>query len=247
MPSAEHPSAKRSGKDHAIVELTPGNKPPVNTVKNFVHLLNDSDFDFNEEIEFERLRKTVVQQILQNEMAEQYIDQLDIKIALLVKNKITLDDVMQHQKNFGGHRGTLLSNTSISSVNQFDLKALNKNSRKKLESYQQLFFTLQTQPQHLARLFKRIREHGTAEQECKRIETLMMGLVGYAQNGREEYCTTCSHLSQGPSKKKLTDALLFKITYAATSSGGSSWQIIPVRRETESSCGIFSGHLFGIT
>ena len=171
----------------AYKSLTTGKNPPVNTVKNFVHLLNDSDFDFNEEIEFERMRKTVVQQVRQNEMAEQYIDQLDIKIALLVKNKITLDEVVKHQKNFGGHSGNLLVNTSMMTGNQFDLKALNKNSRKKLESYQQLFFTLQTQPQYLARLFKRVREQGTAERDCKRIETLMMGLFGYAQKRREEY------------------------------------------------------------
>ncbi|POS85464.1 hypothetical protein EPUL_004776 [Erysiphe pulchra] len=167
--------------------LTTGKNPPVNTVKNFVHLLNDSDFDFNEEIEFERLRKIVVQQVRQNEIAEQYIDQLDIKIALLVKNKITLDEVVKHQKNFGGHPSNLLVNTSMVSGNQFDLKALNKTSRKKLESYQQLFFTLQTQPHYLARLFKHIREQGTAEIDCKRIETLMMVLFGYAQKRREEY------------------------------------------------------------
>jgi Ras GTPase-activating-like protein IQGAP2/3 len=171
----------------AYKSLTTGKNPPINTVKNFVHLLNDSDFDFNEEIEFERMRKTVVQQVRQNEMAEQYIDQLDIKIALLVKNKITLDEVVKHQRNFGGHSGNLLVNTSMISGNQFDLKALNKNSRKKLESYQQLFFTLQTQPQYLARYFKRIREQGTAEKDCKQIETLMMRLFGYAQKRREEY------------------------------------------------------------
>ncbi|ETS81810.1 hypothetical protein PFICI_06812 [Pestalotiopsis fici W106-1] len=171
----------------AYKSLTTGKNPPVNAVKNFVHLLNDSDFDFNEEIEFERLRKTVVQQVRQNEMLEQYIDQLDIKIALLVKNKITLDEVVRHQSNFGGHASSLLANTSIASANQFDLKALNKSSRKKLESYQQLFFNLQTQPQYLARLFKRVREQGTAEKECKRIEHLIMGLFGYAQKRREEY------------------------------------------------------------
>lgn len=170
----------------AYKSLTTGKNPPVNTVKNFVHLLNDSDFDFNEEVEFERMRKTVVQQVRQNEMAEQYIEQLDIKIALLVKNKITLDDVMQHQRNFGGHVGSMLTNQTLSS-SQFDLKALNKNSRKKLDSYQQLFFTLQTQPQYLARLFRRIREQGVVEAESKRIETLMMGLFGYAQKRREEY------------------------------------------------------------
>ncbi|CAM1509986.1 Fc.00g003210.m01.CDS01 [Cosmosporella sp. VM-42] len=171
----------------AYKSLTTGKNPPVNAVKNFVHLLNDSDFDFNEEIEFERMRKTVVQQVRQNELLEQYIDQLDIKIALLVKNKITLDEVVRHQHNFGGNSMGFLANSSMSSANQFDLKALNKSSRKKLESYQQLFFNLQTQPQYLARLFKRIREQGTAEKECKRIELLMMSLFGYAQKRREEY------------------------------------------------------------
>ncbi|KAJ3579735.1 hypothetical protein NPX13_g837 [Xylaria arbuscula] len=177
--------AKLQGE--AYKSLTTGKNPPVSAVKNFVHLLNDSGFDFNEEVEFERIRKTVVQQVRQNEMLEQYIDQLDIKIALLVKNKITLDEVVKHQNNYGGHTTSLLANASISSGNQFDLKALNKSSRKKLDSYQQLFFNLQTQPQYLSRLFRRLREQGTAEKECKRIEHLIMGLFGYAQKTREEY------------------------------------------------------------
>lgn len=171
----------------AYKSLTSGNNPPVGTVKGFVHLLNDSDFDFDEEVEFERLRKTVVQHVRQNEMADQYITQLDIKIALLVKNKITLDEVVKHQKHFGGDAGSLLTNTEISSKDPFDLKALNKNSRRKLEHYQELFFVLQTQPQYLARLFRTIRERATAEKECERIKHLMMGLFGYAQKRREEY------------------------------------------------------------
>ena len=171
----------------AYKSLTSGTNPPVGTVKGFVHLLNDSDFDFDEEVEFERLRKTVVQHVRQNEMADQYITQLDIKIALLVKNKITLDEVVKHQKHFGGDAGRLLTNTEISSKDPFDLKALNKNSRRKLEHYQELFFILQTQPQYLARLFKRLREQATAERECERIKHLTMGLFGYAQKRREEY------------------------------------------------------------
>ncbi|PNP55246.1 hypothetical protein THARTR1_04388 [Trichoderma harzianum] len=171
----------------AYKSLTTGKNPPVSAVKNFVHLLNDSDFDFNEEVEFERMRKTVVQHVRQNEMLEQYIDQLDIKIALLVKNKITLDEVVKHQHTFGGTSMGLLANSTIASTNQFDLKALNKSSRKKLESYQQLFFSLQTQPHYLARLFKHIRVQVTAEKDSRRIELLMMSLFGYAQKRREEY------------------------------------------------------------
>lgn len=171
----------------AYKSLTSGENPPVGTVKGFVHLLNDSDFDFDEEIEFERLRKVVVQQVRQNEMAEQYISQLDIKIALLVKNKITLDEVVKHQKHFGGHIGNLLPNTEISSKDPFDLKALNKTSRRKLEQYQVFFFLLQTQAQYLARLFRRLRELNTAEKEYEKIRHLMMGLFGYSQKRREEY------------------------------------------------------------
>jgi Ras GTPase-activating-like protein IQGAP2/3 len=171
----------------AYKSLTSGTNPPVSTVKNFVHLLNDNDIDFDEEIEFERLRKTVVQHVRQNELAEAYIDQLDIKIALLVKNKITLDEVVKHQKHFGGHVGTLLSSKDISSKDPFDLKALNKNSRRKLEQYQELFFALQTQPQYMARLFRRVREQSLAEKDTKRIEQLTMSLFGLAQKRREEY------------------------------------------------------------
>jgi Ras GTPase-activating-like protein IQGAP2/3 len=34
----------------AYKSLTSGTNPPVSTVKNFVHLLNDNDIDFDEEI-----------------------------------------------------------------------------------------------------------------------------------------------------------------------------------------------------
>jgi Ras GTPase-activating-like protein IQGAP2/3 len=171
----------------AYKSLTAGKNPPVGTLKGFVHLLNDSDFDFDEEIEFERLRKTVVQHVRQNELADQYINQLDVKIALLVKNKITLDEVVKHQRHFGGSVGSLLPNADLASKDPFDLKALNKASRKKLEQYQELFFLLQTQPQYLARLFRRMRENATSEKECERIKHLVMGVFGYAQKRREEY------------------------------------------------------------
>ncbi|KAL9115674.1 MAG: hypothetical protein Q9227_000042 [Pyrenula ochraceoflavens] len=179
--------ARAKIQGQAYKSLTSGKNPPVGTLKGFVHLLNDSDFDFDEEIEFERLRKTVVQHVRQNELADQYITQLDIKIALLVKNKITLDEVVKHQRHFGGHVGTLLPNTDISSKDPFDLKALNKASRRKLEHYQELFFLLQTHPQYLSRLFKRIREQAIPDKDCERIKHVMMGLFGYAQKRREEY------------------------------------------------------------
>ena len=35
---------------HLDISIAEGKNPPVGTIKNFVHLLNDSDFDFDEEI-----------------------------------------------------------------------------------------------------------------------------------------------------------------------------------------------------
>ncbi|KAI5290251.1 hypothetical protein KEM54_002059, partial [Ascosphaera aggregata] len=168
----------------AYRSLTSGKNPPVGTVKGFVHLLNDSDFDFNEEIEFERVRKTVVQQIRQNEIADEHISELDTKIALLVQNKITLDEVIKRQKHFGGHIGTLITNAD---KDPFDLKAINKNSRRRLEQFQELFFFLQTQPQYVARLFIALQQQGISEKDAEGIKHATMRLFGYAQKRREEY------------------------------------------------------------
>ncbi|CCJ28108.1 unnamed protein product, partial [Pneumocystis jirovecii] len=118
-----------------LIFLVVGKNPPVGTIKNFVHLLNDNNFDFEEEIEMESLRKLIVQCVRANEDAEEHIAQLDLKIALLVKNMVTLDDVIRHQKRFSS--GNLFhSYFERSSENSFDLKALNKSSREKLELYQ---------------------------------------------------------------------------------------------------------------
>lgn len=171
----------------AYRSLTSGKNPPVATVKGFVHLLNDSDFDFDEEIEFERMRKATVQQVRQNEVADQYVSQLDIKIALLVRNKITLDEVVKHQRLLGGNAGALITNSDISSKGPFDLKAMNKNSRQKLEKFQELYFYLQTQPQYLAKLCRKLQEQALPEKELERTKHLFMGLFGYAQKRREEY------------------------------------------------------------
>lgn len=77
---------KQQGEQYR--SLTMGKNVPVSTIKNFGHLLNDSDFDFEDEIEVERLRKLVVKSIRENQTLENDVSELDTKIALLVKNKI---------------------------------------------------------------------------------------------------------------------------------------------------------------
>ena len=70
--------------------------------------MNDSNFDFEEEIgisrlrprliiECERLRKVVVTKVKTNDQAEQDINRLDIMIGLMLKNKIEWDEINSHR------------------------------------------------------------------------------------------------------------------------------------------------------
>ena len=177
-----HVRARQQGD--AYKSLTAGKNPPVNTVKNFVHLLNDSDFDFDEEVEGEKLRKAVATRIRENEQTEQWIAELDAKIGLLAHNKIARDEYAKIQKH---HAGNLAAMRSLSAKDSFNLKALNRNARAKLELYQELFLVLQTESKYLARLFKKVREQGAKDDEYRRLEMLVMSTFGFGQKRREEY------------------------------------------------------------
>lgn len=180
--------AKQQGESYK--SLVGGKNPPLPVVRRHLHLLTDSHLEFEGEIEAERLRRNVVESVRRNELVEGYVEGLDVKIALLVKNKITLDEVVKHQKHFGGSAAQLLrpgGGGTMQVGGGLDLKALNKSSRKKLTGYEELFLLLQTQPLYLARLLAQMGRSGLPEKEGKGLERLMLTLFGYAQKSREEY------------------------------------------------------------
>lgn len=181
--------AKQQGESYK--SLVSGKNPPLPVVRRHLHLLTDTNLEFEGELEAERLRRQVVESVRRNELVEGYVEGLDVKIALLVKNKITLDEVVKHQKHFGGSASQLLRQGTLTGSHGqgggLDLKALNKSSRKKLTGYEELFFMLQTQPAYLARLFHQLTARGLPEKDGKNLERLIMTLFGYAQKSREEY------------------------------------------------------------
>lgn len=65
--------------------------PPLTVIRKFVYLLDQSDLDFQEELEVARLRGEVVTKIRGNQQLEKDLNLMDIKIGLLVKNRITLE------------------------------------------------------------------------------------------------------------------------------------------------------------
>ncbi|KAI8491392.1 IQ motif-containing GTPase-activating protein 3, partial [Branchiostoma belcheri] len=161
--------------------LTHSDNPPLSVVRKFVHLLDPNDVDYNEELEVQKLRGQVVQDIRANQELENNLNLMDIKIGLLVKNRITLQDVITHGKKLKKRQQSTSGGTSM--PEKGGLKALHKDSRHKLEMYQNLFYLLQTNPVYLAKLIFEMPTGRTT----KFMESVILSLYNYAANAREEY------------------------------------------------------------
>uniref|UniRef100_A0A8C4UZG7 IQ motif containing GTPase activating protein 2 n=1 Tax=Falco tinnunculus TaxID=100819 RepID=A0A8C4UZG7_FALTI len=155
--------------------------PPLAVVRKFAYLLDQSDLDFQEELEVTRLREEVVTKIRSNQQLEKDLNLMDIKIGLLVKNRITLQDVVLHSKKLNKKSKSQLEEMVM--VDKQGIKGLSKERRKKLEAYQHLFYLLQTNPTYLAKLIFQMPQN----RSTKFMDTVIFTLYNYASNQREEY------------------------------------------------------------
>ncbi|NP_001082588.1 IQ motif containing GTPase activating protein 2 S homeolog [Xenopus laevis] len=161
--------------------LISSEEPPLNVVRKFVYLLDQSDLDFHEELEVTRLREEVVTKIRSNQQLEKDLNLMDIKIGLLVKNRITLQDVVSHSKKLNKKSKGQVE--EMLTVDKQGIKCLSKDKRKKLEAYQHLFYLLQTNPTYLAKLIFQMPQN----KSTKFMDTVIFTLYNYASNQREEY------------------------------------------------------------
>uniref|UniRef100_A0A8D0A3G0 IQ motif containing GTPase activating protein 1 n=1 Tax=Sander lucioperca TaxID=283035 RepID=A0A8D0A3G0_SANLU len=157
--------------------------PPMAVVRKFVHLLDHSDQDFQEELELMQLREEVITNIRSNQQLENDLNLMDIKIGLLVKNKITLQEVVSHSKKLTKKNKGQLSDMMMMNKQRGGLKALSKEKRVKLEAYQYLFYLLQTNPTYLAKLIFQMPQN----KSTKFMDSVIFTLYNYASNQREEY------------------------------------------------------------
>ncbi len=192
--------ARTQGNAYKALILNPN--PPLPSVRKFIHLLNDSETDIGEEVKREEGKKKISELVKHNDELEQFVNELDIKIALLVKNKITLDELIRQHKN----NKYLKTNNSMNnkldgnSGDIFNLKGLNKASRVRLELYQGFFYILQTQPIYFVKLFSNLNKNELTPEHIQEIENLVLAtfnnfttpcsddtLRGITDSKREEY------------------------------------------------------------
>ncbi|KAI0224722.1 iqgap- protein [Massospora cicadina] len=160
---------------------------PVATMKNLIHLLDDSDTDFAAELELAALRRRAVTKIREISQVERALDELDVKIALLVRNRISLGEVLRSART---GLGVVDQASDQAPPRGVALLNLDRENRRRLEGYQQLFYLLQTQPQYLARLLALMnhsggRVAGLMAEPKRFFETVVLTLFGYG--AREEY------------------------------------------------------------
>ncbi|XP_065195539.1 ras GTPase-activating-like protein IQGAP1 isoform X2 [Sycon ciliatum] len=152
-----------------------GSTAQISSLQKFLHLLEANERDYEEEKEIQMLKQAVVSTIRQQQELEENLNIMDIKIGLLVKNRLDLDDVV-HQQSKLKKKGALGGPSK-------GLKSLSKESRAKLEGYQHLFYSLQTNPNYLARLIFQMPGGRTT----RFIENVIFTLFNYASNQREEF------------------------------------------------------------
>uniref|UniRef100_A0A2K5CUS6 IQ motif containing GTPase activating protein 3 n=1 Tax=Aotus nancymaae TaxID=37293 RepID=A0A2K5CUS6_AOTNA len=172
--------ARKARDDYRILVHAP--HPPLSVVRRFAHLLNQSQQDFLAEAELLKLQEEVVRKIRSNQQLEQDLNIMDIKIGLLVKNRITLQEVVSHCKKLTKRNKEQLSDMMVLDK-QKGLKSLSKEKRQKLEAYQHLFYLLQTQPIYLAKLIFQMPQNKTT----KFMEAVIFSLYNYASSRREAY------------------------------------------------------------
>lgn len=171
-------------------QLTMGHNVNVGTIKNFVHLLDDSEADFEDEIEVERLRKRVVEGIRENQALETEVNELDVKIALVVQHAKVSEEQVKIRRRYGTDTAAAhASRASILAAHGDPFagpNTLDHATKRKLELYQQLFYLLQTKGDYLSKLFTQL-EKDLQDKNKKLVERVVLTLFGYGQDQREDY------------------------------------------------------------
>ncbi|CAH2050458.1 unnamed protein product, partial [Iphiclides podalirius] len=179
----------------AFVSLFHSPNPPLKIVKKFIPVLDFATEDYDREIELQTLKSEVVQSIRKNQELSKQIDDMDLKIGLLVQNRIALQEVAAHGlklNNLVKHnsmtklvfqnregKGSLMTvSTAVKG-----LKSLTKECKRLLDGYQHLFYELQTNPTYLSKLLFCIPQNKTNFF----LQNVVLSLYNFGAYARDEY------------------------------------------------------------
>ena len=173
--------------------LLTGQGVDVPTIQNYMHLLDDRDADYQRQIHTENLRREVVRLIRDNQMLETEVKELDTKIALILKNKMTFEELAHAKRSVRGNgeqTGAAQDGNwkDAGSRDPFTTRThMDRKSQRKLELFEYLFFLLQTKGEYLSRLLFNLMQREDVEQDRMLVEAVTLVLFSYGQETREAY------------------------------------------------------------
>ncbi|KAL7632218.1 UNVERIFIED_CONTAM: hypothetical protein RMT77_017468 [Armadillidium vulgare] len=173
-----------------LKSLTNIKNPSLSVLRKFIELLQVSRFDLEEELRLQHVKSDVASNIRKIHELESKIDEMDVKIGLLVRNRITLQDVIKSSNdkenenpNQAQKKNKKHGREKGHSTPQKGLKDLKKDSREKLIAYQHLFYHLQINPRYLSDLIYGLPNGQTS----KFFEDVLFTLFNYGSNDRDNY------------------------------------------------------------
>ena len=132
---------------NAYKQLITSKNPSLKVIRRFAPLLSNNERDFQDEMTLSDLKDLIIEKCKANEEYESQIEQLDMKLGLLDKNKISIEEFLKPTK--GKTFKPIVENVK-------NLERLNKSLKKKIELWQTLFYFIQTNPIYLTKLFNSI-------------------------------------------------------------------------------------------
>nr|KIR50475.1 IQ domain-containing GTPase activating protein [Cryptococcus bacillisporus CA1280] len=164
-------------------KLITGVDVDVPTIQSYMHLLDDTESDFADQVRIEALRGQVVDLIRENQTLETEVKDLDTKIALIINNQMTFQELARAKRRTETATYHAPNNDPFSSGVHLD-----RTNQRKLELYEQLFFMLQTKPEYISRLLRVLSiDDESAEKERRLVEGVTMILFAFGHERREEY------------------------------------------------------------
>ena len=144
-------------------------------------MLSNRDRDFQDEVALSSIRDSIIDKCKINEDLENQIQQLDMKLALLDKNKISIEEFIKPTTK--SYRPVV--------ENVKSLERLTKSS-KRIELYQSFFYFLQTNPVYLTKLYNSIPYNNKDTKVNKDMFQLIVQLFpvrdsSITAHSREEY------------------------------------------------------------
>ncbi|KAJ9120936.1 hypothetical protein QFC22_002872 [Naganishia vaughanmartiniae] len=171
-------------------KIVSGQHVDIAAIQNYMHLLDDSENDFNEQVQIERMRKQVVDRIRTNQLLESQVLDLDNKIALILQNRLSFEDLVRVKGRLNTASEARVEDQTFNMARSdpFSHDAqLDKSLWHRRELYQRMFFILQTEPKYLARLLRLQTASDASEQDRRLLQSVILALYSYGQGRREEY------------------------------------------------------------